>query len=269
VSIGQTLAAARREAGLSIDDVSAKTRLRATVVRAIENDDFSLCGGDFYARAHIRTIAGLVGADSAALIEEFDAHAARSDDDVPASQVFEAEMTGRAISRRVERHAPNWGVAAAVMVLVAVIVVAAVQLVNNGGSKNQAAVGPISGSTTPTASPSPTHTTSPSPTPSSSPPPTSAPGSAVAQAGVTVVLDVTTDKCWVLAKGSDGSQLFEGTMNPGDTKTFEDAQRISLKLGNAPATDLTVNGVHVGAPPSQSSVAAVSFGPGDPTVAKG
>ena len=62
MSIGQSLAAARRDAGLSIDDLSAKTRLRATVIRAIENDDFSLCGGDFYARGHIRTLAGISAA---------------------------------------------------------------------------------------------------------------------------------------------------------------------------------------------------------------
>ena len=61
MSIGQALSAARRDAGLSIDDISAKTRLRATVIRAIEADDFSPCGGDFYARGHIRTLAALVG----------------------------------------------------------------------------------------------------------------------------------------------------------------------------------------------------------------
>lgn len=270
MSIGQTLAAARREAGLSVEDVSAKTRVRATVIRAIENDDFSLCGGDFYARGHIRTIAVLVGADPAALVAEFDAEAGHVDD-VPASQIFEAEVTGRSITRRTERRAPSWGIAAIVMVLLAVIVVAGVQLAKGGGSKQQAQIGAVSASQspTPTVSPSVTSIQTPTPTPSPTTPPATPPSSAVAEAGVHVVLNVTTAKCWVLALGSNGAQLFEGTLNPGDSKTFVDAQRVSLKLGNAPATDLTVNGVDIGAPPSSSSVASVSFGPGNPTAAQG
>ena len=45
VSIGETLARARQDAGLSITQISQRTRIRETVIRSIENDDFSpLCG---------------------------------------------------------------------------------------------------------------------------------------------------------------------------------------------------------------------------------
>ena len=270
MSIGQTLAAARREAGLSIDDVSAKTRLRATVVRAIENDDFSLCGGDFYARGHLRTLASIVGADPVALLAEYDANIVNPDDVPVASQVFETETAGRSLTRRTERHAPNWGAAAAVMVLVAIIAFAGVQLLKGGNDHGSrlASTGSIEPSTP--VSPSPDVTTvTPSDTPSTSTPATTPPSSAVAEAGVHIVLKVTNAKCWVLATGSNGATLWQGTMNPGDSHTFDDSQRISLKLGNAPATDLTVNGVDIGAPPSSTSVASVSFGPGDPTLAQG
>src|SRR2546423_6849889 len=87
--IGQSLAAPRRDAGLSVDDLSAKTRLRATVIRAIEADDFSLCGGDFYARGHVRTLAGLVGIDPAPLLAEYDATIASGDDGPVTSQIYE------------------------------------------------------------------------------------------------------------------------------------------------------------------------------------
>ena len=63
VSIGETLTAARGSAGLSVEQVAEATRIRRTLVQAIEHDDFSPCGGDFYARGHIRTIAATVGAD--------------------------------------------------------------------------------------------------------------------------------------------------------------------------------------------------------------
>ena len=72
MSIGDTLAEARRQAGLTITQVSQQTRIRESIIRAIEQGDFSPCGGDFYARGHIRSIAAVVGADPAPLIREYD-----------------------------------------------------------------------------------------------------------------------------------------------------------------------------------------------------
>jgi len=63
VSIGEVLAAARGQAGLTITQVSQRTRIRETIIRGIEEDDFAACGGDFYARWHIRAIARAVGVD--------------------------------------------------------------------------------------------------------------------------------------------------------------------------------------------------------------
>src|SRR5215831_5787285 len=73
MSIGETLAQARRWSGLSVTEVSQRTRIRETLVKDIERDDYSACGGDFYTRGHIRAIARVVGADPEALIEEYDA----------------------------------------------------------------------------------------------------------------------------------------------------------------------------------------------------
>jgi cytoskeletal protein RodZ len=72
VSIGEALAEARREAGLTVAQVSQRTRIRQTIIRGIEGDDYSACGGDFYARGHIRSIAKVVAADPGPLIKEFD-----------------------------------------------------------------------------------------------------------------------------------------------------------------------------------------------------
>jgi hypothetical protein len=73
VGIGGALAEARSEAGLTITEVSQRTRIRETIIRDIERDDYSACGGDYYARGHIRAIAKAVGTDPAPLIEEYDA----------------------------------------------------------------------------------------------------------------------------------------------------------------------------------------------------
>jgi cytoskeletal protein RodZ len=73
VSIGEVLSDARCRSGLSIGDVTRQTRIREEIVWAIELDDFSKCGGDFYARGHIRAIAAVVRVDPGPLIAQYDA----------------------------------------------------------------------------------------------------------------------------------------------------------------------------------------------------
>ena len=72
MSLGSELSAARRAAGLSVDAVAASSRLRSSIIIAIEADDFSPCGGDVYARGHVRTIAAIVGLDPDAMAQRFD-----------------------------------------------------------------------------------------------------------------------------------------------------------------------------------------------------
>ena len=71
VSIGEVLATARGQAGLTMRQVSQRTRIRETIIGGIERDDFSACGGDFYARG-TRAIARAVGVDGEPLVGEYD-----------------------------------------------------------------------------------------------------------------------------------------------------------------------------------------------------
>jgi hypothetical protein len=72
VSIGAALADARWQAHLTVDEVSHRTRIREAIIWGIEQDDFSACGGDAYARGHIRAIAQAVGTDPDPLIAQYD-----------------------------------------------------------------------------------------------------------------------------------------------------------------------------------------------------
>lgn len=77
-TIGQTLAAARVAAGHTIADLSSRTRIRESVLRGIEEEDFVPCGGDFYARGHIRSLCRTLGVDPQPLLEDYDReHAVR------------------------------------------------------------------------------------------------------------------------------------------------------------------------------------------------
>jgi cytoskeletal protein RodZ len=114
--LGPQFAAARRRLGLTVDQLAERTRIRPHVIEAIEVDDFSACGGDFYARGHLRTLARVLGVDVAPILTAYDERYA--DAPIDPRRVFEAELAG-AGSLRATRGGPNWSVlVAAVMALV-------------------------------------------------------------------------------------------------------------------------------------------------------
>jgi cytoskeletal protein RodZ len=112
VSIGATLAAARRRAGLTVGEISQRTRVTEPIIRGIEQDDYAACGGDFYARGHIRAIARAVGEDPVPLIDEFDSTWG-SAQEITAAEAFQPAMP----LRKRERRRVRWTAFLAVLVL--------------------------------------------------------------------------------------------------------------------------------------------------------
>jgi cytoskeletal protein RodZ len=137
VSIGATLAAARRRAGLTVHDVSQSTRVTEPIIDGIEHDDYAECGGDFYARGHIRAIARAVGEDPEPLIEEFDS-TWRSAKESTAAEAFQPSMPLRTRERRRVR----WTAVLAVLVL-AVLGFAGYKFVSGVGQARPAAAGSL------------------------------------------------------------------------------------------------------------------------------
>jgi cytoskeletal protein RodZ len=108
VSIGEALTQARRQAGLTVTEVSQQTRIRETIIRGIEHDDYSACGGDFYARGHIRSIARAAGVDPEPLIAEYDA-AKGSPHTMTAAEAFEPVRPVSPVDRGPHKRPPvNW-----------------------------------------------------------------------------------------------------------------------------------------------------------------
>lgn len=106
--IGPELAAARTRVGLTIDELAERTRIRPHVLESIEVDDFAPCGGDFYARGHLRTLARVLGQDPEPLLQKFDDRYATAP--INARRVFEAELaTGMTGSIRSTVGGPSWG----------------------------------------------------------------------------------------------------------------------------------------------------------------
>ena len=120
MSIGETLARARHQAGFSVAQVSEQTRIRPLIIRGIEADDYSMCGGDFYARGNIRDIAEVVGIDSGPLIAEYDRdHRAAG----PVAATSLDELLDRSMP---QRQWPQWHRRPAFMLVFGVVAVFAV-----------------------------------------------------------------------------------------------------------------------------------------------
>jgi cytoskeletal protein RodZ len=238
VSIGDALAQARSQSGLTLTQVSQRTRIRETIVRGIEHDDFSACGGDFYARGHIRSIARVVGIDSEPLIHEYDTtHGAPQA--IRAADVFEPATP----IKLKERRRPNWSVA---MIIVLALVVGygvyrAVDAVASPGSHAPVAAPP---SHHPSAAAAPS---TPAPTPT--------------HVSNTVVIRLTAiEDCWVGFSTPSGTPLSQYLVVGGSSKTWRFRHAVTMQIGNPAGIMLTVNGKNLGSPGSAGPV-TLSFGP--------
>jgi cytoskeleton protein RodZ len=250
--LGAALAAARRERGLSVEEVSAATRIRPAIIRAIENDDFDACGGAVYARGHLRSVAQVVGADPRPLVEEFDR---RFNQPVPALRTaplgsFEPPRD----AGRSGRQSPTWASVAAGVLVVVVLFLGASWIVGRVG--DHGAAGSSAAQGVPTTAAAATTTTRPAPTTAV----TSKPA-APAVKGVVLKLQATGGSSWVSVTASDGNQLYQGVLTDGGTaKEFRDAKQLSVRFGNSPAVRITQNGRDLGAPRCDRQVCTVAFG---------
>jgi len=251
VTVGETLSHARRKRGLSLEDVATDTRIRATLIEAIESDRFELCGGTVYARGHIRSIARVVGVDPESVIGEYDAE--HNVERVVAAVA--ATPTDHDIVSRSERRRPNWTVAMAA----ALVVICGLAL---GGLLHGRSGGSPSRRTTNTSAKAPTVRHSQKPP--VSPPPSSVAGLPSNRA--TMLVRTLNGRTWLSITTKSGKSLYSGVLEPGQRRVFTDRHGLAYIIGNAPAVDLVVNGNDIGEPPSQNVVARGSIVPGKGTV---
>jgi cytoskeletal protein RodZ len=240
VTIGGTLAKARQDAGLTVTQVSGRTRIRETVIHAIERDDYTLCGGNFYTRGHIRSIARTTGIDPEPLIGEYDDAHGGSPQAIPARQAFEPETPVKIVDRR----SPNWSAAMAIALIL--VVIYGVVRVATGHETHKAAE----------------HAAAPAPAASATPRPTHA-KAAVPSKKVTVRVKAKRAS-WLNVRDDKGKELFRGVIHAGQSQEWSSKQRIRLLIGNGGGVRLTVNGKDVGSPGGGGEVIQLSYGPHDP-----
>lgn len=238
MSIGSDLKSARDAAALTLEQVAEKTKLRSSLIAAIERDDFSLCGGEVYARGHIRVLANLYRVDSTYLLEIFDSQFG----------VIETALDdlAQATSTNLERRfSMSWKSLSGVAV---VALVAAVILSNQVTNNSEVVTAPETESSASSASATPNQSES-------------LPAVASVDEGVRVRLTVVKSYSWISVTSADGSSIFTGQIEKGEVREFADPQVLRLVIGNAGAVSVNVNGVDQGIAGDIGEVVRLEFTP--------
>jgi hypothetical protein len=226
VSIGEALAAARGQAGLTITQVSQRTRIRETIIGGIERDDFSGCGGDFYARGHIRAIARAVSADGELLVGEYD-----SSHGAPQASTAAGIPGPPAPLRLRQRRRPNWSVALLAALAAAASVVTYHLVASSPAGRAPAAARTPAVSVHKAARAHPAAANTPAP-----------PGARPGSREVVISLTAVSEACWADLTTRGEATIFAGILGPGTSKTWTQRRAVTLELGNPGAVTLTVDG---------------------------
>ena len=245
MSLGSLIAKARIDAGLSLEDLAAKTNIRIAVLQEIERNNFENCGGETYARGHVRNIANTLKADQKEFIRLYE------EEQGGETRSMQELLVENSVMREPnETQKVSWKVLVMIS-LISLFIVGVAQIIISNTKSNEARV------PTPYVSASPSDSPTAAVTASATP---SAQNTFSTGTGVEVTIEATRAKSWLFVSDAAGRTLFSGQISRGAAKVFSTDTQLNLKIGNAGGVDLTVNGKKVDAIGIDGEVVSVSYG---------
>jgi cytoskeletal protein RodZ len=259
--LGQMLRDARESKGISLAEAEEATRIRRKYLQALEEADYDVLPPSVYSRGFLRSYATYLGLDPKEALAAFQ-DGAQTHTELREPQIISEPL--------VPGSSVNWEFVAGVLMLIAVGVILVLvyrqyiaPLATQGTSPpptvvEEAALVPVNTpalavgdifTATPTirATSTPPPPTPPPPTPTATrtrrPTPTRTPPPVHAQE-LTLSLRVTA-RSWIRVV-ADGETVFEGTVVPGDERTWKARREINLRTGNAGGVIVTLNGRELG-----------------------
>ena len=231
MTLGSTIRDAREAARISLESLSDSTSIRIGLLTEMENNNFSHCGGDTYARGHLRNIANRIGLNPQILLDLYnDQHSTEN----RAIQDLLAENNIMQVPR--EKKTISWKVPAVISVSI-LFVIASVQIVTSNQDSSPTPAPSVSASKSAEPTPAPTESSTPTPPPTQSPAP-----AVISKSGPVELTLVASRGNSYIHIVVDGSQAEKGSMFQGETKTFKGKKVISIYLSNPAGLDLTHNG---------------------------
>lgn len=270
--IGQTLKEAREKKGLTLDDLQQTTKIQKRYLIAIEAENFDALPGDFYVRAFIQQYAKVVDLDGDELLAQLEEKTG-----VKTETPVAHEATTRTEAVRIEQAEKNDFLGklmnylpTIIIVIVVVAILGTIYVVAWGNhSKNtesqSSSSQTVSVSSDVKKKKSSASTSSAKKTTSSKTPSAKKKSAAstkqtienVSSEGSKFVYDVKNaadnnklelsvsgSAAWS-AVSSNGSQVWQGTLNDGGSHTIElpeSTTTITISLGNSNSTSLKLNG---------------------------
>jgi cytoskeletal protein RodZ len=227
MSLGALIVKTRTDARLSIEDLAKVTNIPVTLLRDMENDNFKKCGGETYARGHLRNMAAKLGVDERIFLDLFE-----SEVTAPAKPIRDLLSENNVTMPYQEPKRISWKILAAGSAA-ALILFAGAQIFFLD-SENGAELEVIT-----TASAAPSEPAAESVTPSTT-------ASSEITGGVNIELVASRGTTWLYATNEDGEVLFSGMIRMGSSKNFIQPEQVNLRVGNAGGVDISVNGENVG-----------------------
>jgi cytoskeletal protein RodZ len=191
----------------------------------MESNDFLPCGGDTYARGHIRNISQITGVNPQELLEMYDA-----DHSVDSRSIHSQLVDNNAAAIRSENRKLSWKVLVGASLSI-VVLIGVAQFAIGSIDSEPATSSMVTEEAAPSQTPTPSPTASAAPTATSSTLTTELSLSIAATRGNSNI-DVVIG----------GVSVYKGPLFQGESKSFVGENSISVYLGNAGDLDLTLNG---------------------------
>ena len=235
MSLGSMLTKARKDAGFSIDDLSDATNIRGALLREMEADEFTNCGGETYARGHLRNIAKKLNIDAQPFLDAYESEQGQS-----VRSIQDLWVENSLMEEQGEPRKASWKVLAGISVA-SLLVIGLAQVIFTSSSD----------------SPIPTPITTPNATSS-----VSEDQSEIVSDGTKVEIVITASRArsYLLISDESGQALFDGQIAQGEEKIYSSTSKLTLKVGNAGAIDLKVNGKTVPPIGTSGQVVTVTYG---------
>ena len=239
MSLGEKLQQARKSAGMSLDDLASLTSIRSGLLREMENNNFVACGGDTYARGHLRNIAPKIGADAEELLNLYnEEHSSEH------RGIHDLLVENNVATMPVERK----GISVKTLAILSVSALAIAGIAQIVISNSKTATIPKKIELTPTAAATENATATPLATasakasepskPSSTP---TAPSLKPSKDGIEIVVSAARGNASVEFV-VDGQSQGKNKLFQGEIKTFSGTKSISFYVSNAGDLDFTLNG---------------------------
>lgn len=273
---GEILRRERERKNLTVKDIEEGTSIRSAYIEALENGEISKLPGEVYARGFLKNYANFLGLDAESLLREFAAEISpeTSIEEISESnkaeekksvnvRVTELPETNVKITRRREENREAGGSSK----FIAAAFLAAVVLIGGFyyfvlGSDAVANVDINVAQTTETTD-EPTQNPEVANTPDNQvaqKPSEKNSGGAPASAAVPGVgiQAKFSGQCWVRTT-VDGAVVYEGIANAGEVLNWQGNNAVNIRVGNAGAAEITMNGQSMGKMGRDGEIAEKTF----------